>query len=237
MDGFNVNVFGGVATLDSTVSFPATATTPAAKFVDLGGDGLLIGARAGWGRSRPSGLYLGAELGGILPHGVTSRLSAFGIEYRARFTSELGAYGRIGFTPGGGHRLCARAGVSVPRQAFESAGGVPSSDRWTPAPAVGVGAEVALAPRWAARFDTTYSFPSSNTAIESWPPPKALFSGAHRAPENRDFGGGQVVSFAVSAWSGAWRIGARAPGQARGAPAQRLRAPHQAASRPVTSSR
>ena len=62
----------------------------------------------------------------------------------------------------------ARAGIRVLRPGFKSTGGMPSSDRGMPAPAVGLGAGVPLASREEVCFDTTYSFPSSNNAIESF---------------------------------------------------------------------
>jgi hypothetical protein len=105
IEGFYISSFAGLAVLDSTVSFPATENRPAAKFVDQGGDGAIFGGRVGWGRLVTQHVYLGGELEGVFPWGVTSRLMAFGVEYRARLQAEAGAYGRIGWSVRGGEKV------------------------------------------------------------------------------------------------------------------------------------
>ena len=115
ISGFFLNGFAGAAVIDSTVSFAATASRPAGRFVDQGGDGLLVGARLGWGTVLASHLYAGAELEGVAPYNVTSRLMAYGAEYRTRLRNEVGAYARLGWTSDGGSLVFIRAGFSMPR--------------------------------------------------------------------------------------------------------------------------
>ena len=48
--GFYAGIFGGIAVLDSTVVFtPTGARADTIKLVDQGGDGAVVGFRAGWG--------------------------------------------------------------------------------------------------------------------------------------------------------------------------------------------
>ena len=168
-EGFHIGAFGGAAILDSTVTFPARAGQPAATFVDQGGDGFIFGARAGWGTMISGRAYAGAEGEFLLPYNVTSRLMALGAEYRARLRNEAGLYGRIGYVPDRNAMLYFRAGLTVPRQNFQSVeNGAPANADWTLVPAFGVGGEVHVTQSVAIRFDATYSVPSGANRIESW---------------------------------------------------------------------
>ena len=102
VSGYYINGFAGAAIIDSTVRFAATADRPAGRFVDQGGDGLLVGARLGWGTVMATHVYVGAEVEGVAPYDVSSRLMAYGAEYRARLRNEIGAYARLGWTSDGG---------------------------------------------------------------------------------------------------------------------------------------
>ena len=169
VSGFYANIFAGMIVLDSTIVFPATATRPAAKFVDQGGDGAIFGARLGWGTLVTRNIYLGAEIEGTYPWNVTSRLMAFGAEYRARLRSEIGAFGRIGWSPDGRSMAFFRAGVTVPRQNFEAVqDGANTGADWRVVPALGLGAEVALSRHLAFRVDATYSMPNGDNLFESY---------------------------------------------------------------------
>ncbi len=170
VSGFYVNGFAGAAIIDSTVRFAATADRPAGRFVDQGGDGLLVGARLGWGTVMATHLYIGAEVEGVAPYNVTSRLMAYGAEYRARLRNEIGAYARLGWTSDGGSLVFIRAGFSMPRQIFQSTQsptGRNSAD-WSAVPAFGVGAEV---PVWGpvfARVDVGYSMQHGANRLETY---------------------------------------------------------------------
>ncbi len=168
--GFYINGFAGAAIIDSTVSFAATAKRPAGRFVDQGGDGLLAGARLGWGTVLATHLYAGAELEGVVPYNVTSRLMPYGAEYRARLRNEVGAYARIGWTSEGGSLVFVRAGFSMPRQIFTSTQSHDGRSRadWSAVPAFGVGAEV---PVWGpvfARVDVGYSLQHGANRLETY---------------------------------------------------------------------
>lgn len=169
LNGFYVNGFAGIAVLDSTVEFPETATRPAGKIVDQGGDGPIFGMRAGWGRMATRHLYLGTEAELTLPLNVTSRLMAYGAEYRARLRNEAGVFGRIGWSPEGNSLFFLRAGVTVPRQSFQSVrdGNDPGTN-WSVVPTIGLGAETHLTRNVAARIDATYSMPTGVNRIESY---------------------------------------------------------------------
>ncbi len=140
-EGFYVNPFVGAMVLDSTVTVGDT------KLVDQGGDALMGGLRAGWGRRFSSGLYLGAEAEGFLASG-RSRAVVNGVGYSYAVNDGVGAYARAGWMTQGGALFFARVGglslgTSQGRQNIPSAG---------------VGAEVPFAPRWAARIDGGYSW-------------------------------------------------------------------------------
>lgn len=169
VNGFYVSGFAGMIVLDSTVEFPETPTRPAAKFVDQGGDGVILGARAGWGRLVTQRVYLGGELEATIPWNVTSRLMAFGTEYRARLRSEFGAFARIGWSFDSRSLVFLRAGLTIPTQNFQSVeNGSNARANWTAVPTLGVGAEVPIGGSWAARVDASYSWPNGANAIESY---------------------------------------------------------------------
>jgi len=168
--GFYINAFAGAAIIDSTVNFAATANRPAGRFVDQGGDGLLVGGRVGWGAIVATNLYTGVELEGVAPYNVTSRLMAYGAEYRARLRNEVGAYARVGWTSDGGSLVFARAGFSMPRQIFQSTQS-PSgrnSAEWSAVPAFGVGAEVPIWGPVFARVDVGYSMQHGANRLETY---------------------------------------------------------------------
>jgi hypothetical protein len=169
VEGFYISGFAGMAVLDSTVSFPATDQRPAAKFVDQGGDGVIFGGRLGWGTLVTQHTYLGGELEGLLPWNVTSRLMAFGVEYRARLRAEVGAFGRLGWSPDGRSLFFVRAGFVIPTQNFQSVeNGNNARADWTAVPSIGGGTEISLSRSWSARIDVTYSWPSGTNVIESY---------------------------------------------------------------------
>lgn len=170
LSGFYLGAFGGMVVLDSTIVFPATETRPAAKFVDQGGDGPIFGVRAGWGTMIGRHTYAGAEAEFIVPYNATSRLMALGAEYRARLRNEIGLYGRLGWSPEGNSLFFMRAGVTVPRQTFESVQGGNDSGGtdWSMVPTIGLGAETHLTRNLVARIDATYSWPSGTNVIESY---------------------------------------------------------------------
>ncbi len=167
LNGFYLGVFGGIAVLDSTVVIPATDTRPAAKFVDQGGDGAVVGLRAGWGTMISRHGYAGVEGEFLLPIDVTSRLNAMGVEYRDRLRNEFGLYGRIGWSPERNSLFFLRAGLTIPRQSFDN---VPGGTRETTsvAPAIGLGAETHVTRRVAARIDATYSWPTGENRMGSY---------------------------------------------------------------------
>ena len=111
-------------------------------------------------------LYLGAEIEGLWPLAVTSRLNAAGAEYRARLRQEVGAYGRIGYSPDGRSLVYLRGGLTIPRQVFETAH--QASARWQPGPAIGAGAEVALTENLLIRLDATWDLPAGRNSLESY---------------------------------------------------------------------
>ncbi|NMJ42459.1 porin family protein [Roseomonas sp. JC162] len=169
LNGFYAGVFAGAIALDSTVSFAATDTRPAERYVDQGGDGFVVGLRGGWGQLISVHKYLGIEIEGLVPWNVTSRLNANGAEYRARLRSELGIYGRAGWSRDGQDLLFIRAGFTIPKQTYESVEnhGTGTAD-WTPVPTIGAGAEIAISRRWAGRVDISYSFPHGDNVLESY---------------------------------------------------------------------
>ena len=167
LNGFYLGVFGGIAVIDSTVSFPATATRPAVKFVDQGGDGAVAGLRAGWGSMIGRHGYAGIEGDLLLPINVTSRLMAMGVEYRDRLRNEFGVFGRLGWSPEGNSLFFLRAGLTVARQSFENVPGG-TRDTWSVAPAIGLGAETHLSRRLVARIDATYSWPTGENRMEAY---------------------------------------------------------------------
>jgi hypothetical protein len=167
LDGFYLGVFGGMAVVDSTVVIPATATRPAAKFVDQGGDGAVVGLRAGWGRLVSRHVYLGVEGEFLLPINVTSRLMALGVEYRDSLRNEFGVHGRVGWSPEGNSLFFLRAGMTIPRQSFENVPGG-SRETWSVAPSIGLGAETHLSRHLVARIDATYSWPTGDNRMESY---------------------------------------------------------------------
>lgn len=70
---------------------------------------------------------------------------------------------------GDGFIFGARAGVTVPRQSFQSVeNGAPANADWSLVPAFGLGGEVHVTQSVAIRFDATYSIPSGANRIESW---------------------------------------------------------------------
>jgi opacity protein-like surface antigen len=167
--GFHVGAFGGATILDSTVTLPAAPGRPAATFVDQGGDGFIFGLRAGWGTMIDERAYAGIEGEFLVPYNVTSRLMALGAEYRARLRNEFGLYGRLGYAPSADAMVYLRAGVTLPRQSFQSVGSAaPGGADWTLVPAFGLGGEVHVTRDVALRFDVTYSIPSGENRIESW---------------------------------------------------------------------
>ena len=166
ISGLYINAFFGLAVMDSTVNIPAQGSRPAMRFVDQGGDGMIYGLRLGYGRRLEDGLYLGAEIEGLLPIMVTSRLMAAGAEYRARLRQEVGGYLRIGYSLDGRSLLYVRGGLTLPRQVFET--GESAQSRSTPAVAVGAGAEVHVSPRAAIRLDATWNLPSGRNDLESY---------------------------------------------------------------------
>lgn len=170
VDGYYVGLFAGAVVIDSTVDFPATETRPAGRIVDQGGDGLILGVRAGWGTMLDRTIYAGFEGEIVLPHNVTSRLDAYGAEYRARLRNELGVYGRLGWVTYGHSLIYLRAGVSVPRQNFESVqgGNDAKSADFTLVPTIGGGMEMNFSQRLFGRADITYSWPTGENAIESY---------------------------------------------------------------------
>lgn len=167
--GFYANAFAGMIVMDSTIVFPATESRPQAKFVDQGGDGALFGARLGWGTLVSQHIYTGIEAEGLVPWNATSRLKAFGVEYRTRLRSEIGAYGRIGWSPDGRSLLFFRAGLTVPRQNFETVqDGARRGADWTAVPALGLGAEVPLTRHVAFRIDASYTWPNGDNIFETY---------------------------------------------------------------------
>ena len=167
LSGFYIGGFAGAAVIDSTVELPATETTPAVKFVDQGGDGAIFGLRLGWGTMLSRQAYAGIEAEAIIPHEVTSRLMAMGVEYRARLRGEVGLYGRLGWSVDGNTLLFLRAGLSVPRQTFTSprhAGGEDTD--WSVAPGFGLGIETHLTRNLLVRMDIHYSAPSGTNSLE-----------------------------------------------------------------------
>lgn len=166
LSGVTLGAFFGLAVLDSTVTAPRPGGGAPLRFVDQGGDGMIYGLRLGYGRLLAGGVYLGAEIEGLLPIGVTSRLNAAGVEYRARLREELGAYGRIGWSPDGRTLLYLRAGLTVPHQVFETGTGAQS--RSTPAVALGAGAEVFVTRQLGIRLDGTWDLPAGRNDLESY---------------------------------------------------------------------
>lgn len=166
LSGFTAGAFFGMAVMDSTVDAPNPAGGPPLRFVDQGGDGMIYGLRLGYGRLLDRGLYLGAELEGLLPIAVTSRLNAAGVVYRARLREEIGGYLRAGYAPDGRTLLYIRAGLTMPHQVFET--GVAATGNTTPHLAIGAGAEVFVTPRIGIRLDGTWDMPAGRNDLESY---------------------------------------------------------------------
>lgn len=165
--GFHAGVFAGGVRIESSVAVPAMGPRPAKTVDDQGATGFLFGAVAGYGRLFPSGLYLGAELEFAVPQDVVSRVRIHGREMRARLTTDGGVFVRAGASWDGQGLAFLRAGVTVPRQAFETAGGREVSNRWLATPAVGAGFELPLSRTVALRGDVTYAFPAGENPVDS----------------------------------------------------------------------
>jgi hypothetical protein len=125
---WHVNVFAGVGVLDQT------RTVGGVKLVDLGGDFLLGGLRAGWGYSFVGGLYLGAEFEGFAASG-RARAVVSNEAYSYSVRGGLGTYARAGWQSQGGALFFGRAGLLM----------MNTNEGWRGLPALGVGAEVPIA--------------------------------------------------------------------------------------------
>lgn len=139
--GFYASPFAGMIVTDSTV------TVGGQKLVDQGGDMLAAGLRGGWGAVRPGGLYLGAEVEGWGAAG-RSRACVNGSCFSFSVDGAVGGFARVGWqTPGralgytrlGGQALFTSQGTQI-------------------APAIGIGAEIPVGPRWRVRLDVTYAW-------------------------------------------------------------------------------
>jgi hypothetical protein len=142
--GFYVNPFATWIVGDSTVQMNDRAKT---LLVDQGFDVGGGGARAGWGTVRPGGLYLGAEVEAWGAAG-RSRACVNGECFSFSVDASVGGFARVGWqTPGralgyarfGGQALFTSQGTQF-------------------APAVGIGAEIPIAPQWRVRLDVTYAW-------------------------------------------------------------------------------
>jgi hypothetical protein len=167
LGGFHVGAFLGGVQLRSSLDVPARGPFPATTVTDQGASGLLFGGVAGYGRLLPGGLYLGAEVEIAVPQNVVSRVRVYNQEMRARLTTDGGVFLRGGYSWDGRSLVFARAGVTLPRQAFETVGGREVANRWLATPALGAGAEFLVAPQLALRLDATYTFPGGENPVDS----------------------------------------------------------------------
>jgi hypothetical protein len=165
--GFYAGAFIGGVQLRSSLDVPARGPFPATSVTDQGASGFLFGGVAGFGRLLPGGLYLGAEFELAVPQNVVSRVRVYNQEMRARLTTDGGVFIRGGYSWDGRGLVFARAGVTLPRQAFETVGGREVGNRWLVTPALGGGAEFLVAPRTALRLDVTYTFPGGENPVDS----------------------------------------------------------------------
>ncbi|MES2710043.1 MAG: hypothetical protein V4653_00535, partial [Pseudomonadota bacterium] len=111
VEGFYVGAFAGAIIVDSKVTIHDNGTQSSARLQDIGA---ILGLRGGWGMRLTPGLYVGAELEGLIPANVNSRYSALGQTYRRRIREEIGVYGRVGWSPDGQSLLFLRAGMAAP---------------------------------------------------------------------------------------------------------------------------
>lgn len=153
IEGFYVGAFAGAITVDSKVTIQGSGTQSTARLQDAGA---VLGLRGGWGMRLTPGLYAGLELEGMVPLDVNSRYSALGQTYRREIRSEIGAYGRLGWSPDGQSLLFLRGGVATPLNANTT----------TLIAVVGVGGEVPIGQRLAGRVDVSYSFPYTRNDVE-----------------------------------------------------------------------
>jgi len=143
----HVDIFAGAQLMDRT------ETVGGVKLIDLGGDAMRAGLRAGYGYRWPSNLYLGGELDGWLASG-RARAVVNGWTFSVTEQGGVGAYARIGARGAtSGTMIYARVGV----QNFQTNVGSDTT------PAVGIGAEVGLGGSWAIRLDLTYSWAGDGT--------------------------------------------------------------------------
>jgi hypothetical protein len=156
--GVYVGIFAGAVALDSTINLQADGTRPGAKLVDQGGDGAIVGLRTGWGTLVSQHVYTGLELEGVVPIDANSRYDVNGLRYRRRLQNEVGAYGRVGWSPDGYSLLFLRGGLAVP---------LTTVDQRVIA-IIGAGAEVPFGRRFAGRVDISYSFPSGGAHLETY---------------------------------------------------------------------
>lgn len=134
-------------------SVPVSVTFPSQRIKDQGGNGVVFGARFGYGTILWDRIYVGAEAEVTFPQMAESSRELFGQTYRGTLNTEAALFVRAGYTLNGQTLFYGRAGVAVPRQRVEV--GSTTVERWFPTPAVGVGVEHALTPKIALRMDLT----------------------------------------------------------------------------------
>ena len=153
IEGFYVGAFAGAIVVDSKVTLRGNGTQTSARLRDTGA---ALGLRGGWGMRLTPSLYAGLELEGMFPIDVNSSYSALGQTYRREIYSEIGAYGRLGWSPDGQSLLFLRAGTAA------SMGG----DYPAFVAVIGAGAEMPISQRLAGRVDVAYSFPFTRNHVE-----------------------------------------------------------------------
>jgi hypothetical protein len=135
-----VNAFAGMMVFDSTITVGPT------KLVDQGGDAIQGGLRLGWINESP-GLHYGVEAEGLLASGRSRAVIPPDV-YSLSIHGGLGAYARLGWRTQGNSIMFVRAGALF----------LNTNQGWETLPAIGVGAEIPFAPRWAVRMDLTYAW-------------------------------------------------------------------------------
>jgi opacity protein-like surface antigen len=160
LDGAYVGLQAGSVFFDSTVNTRRRIRGRELRF-EQQEDGVLAGARLGYGWRSAAGLYLGAELEGLWGVDVDGGSSLLGIAYQGSYEGEGSGFVRLGYVLGDAVLLYARGGATYERYEMGINGGRRSASRV--APAFGVGLEVAVLESFSIRLDGTYSPPTGGS--------------------------------------------------------------------------
>ncbi|MGG5810913.1 outer membrane protein [Falsiroseomonas sp. CW058] len=140
----------------ATVRFAEAGRGAAGQINDVSGNTILPGLYAGVSRAVPGGVFYGIDVFGFLPaEPYPSTIVQFaGREYVVSNRAEAGAHLRLGYSVRDDAAIYATAGVSVASVRYVIDGVGSSRLLWHPQ--IGVGAEIALAPRVSLRGDFVF---------------------------------------------------------------------------------